>query len=251
MTASSAASQNGIIACHDVSRVIDTKSGKRTLIDAFTHTFHWGTIYTIVGPSGAGKSSLLRLLNRLDEKSSGQLLFHDTHYEDLPVTELRRKVSLVFQVPYMFPGTVAENISYCCPGSIADKETAAAEFLRQVGLEPEVAGTDPEKLSVGQKQRVALARALVSSPEVLLLDEPTSALDHASGRHIEELILDLKRRLNITIVMVTHHLDQARRLGQESLVLIDGKLLEAGPTAELMQNAGNEKVRKFLGGEKL
>jgi putative ABC transport system ATP-binding protein len=243
--------QNGVISCGDVTRTIDTRSGARTLIDSFSYTFHDGTIYTVVGPSGAGKSSLLRLLNRLDEKSSGDLRFHDTAYEDISVTELRRKVALVFQVPYMFPGTVADNISYCCPDSISEKESATEDLLQQVGLEPQVARTDPEKLSVGQKQRVALARALVSNPEVLLLDEPTSALDHASGRHIEELIRDLRKRLKITIIMVTHLLDQAKRLGEESLILIDGTLIESGPTEDLMSNARSEQARKFLEGEKL
>ncbi|MDD4053116.1 MAG: ATP-binding cassette domain-containing protein [candidate division Zixibacteria bacterium] len=238
-----------ILSADNLTRSVATPSGIKAIIDSFSFTFDSRGMYTIVGPSGSGKTSLLRLFNRLDEKSSGQLLFHDQPVEQYPVTKLRKKIALVFQVPYLFPGTVNSNLAYCCLEETKPDETFSYRFLNLVGLETELADRDVETLSVGQKQRVALARALVLEPEILLLDEPTSALDPGAARTIEDLIIALNRKLGLTIIMVTHNFRQALDLDGISLVMVDGEMIETGPSRELMSHPRHEITRKFIAGE--
>jgi len=238
-----------ILRAQNLSRTVPTDGRANTIIDDFSYDFHPGKIYTIVGPSGAGKSSLLRLFNRLDEKSGGDVYFHEYVIESYPVTDLRRRIALLFQEPYLFAGTVADNLIYCCK----DRKKADPEFtahhLSLVGLDPALAERSPEKLSVGQRQRVALARILVQEPEILLLDEPTSALDPGAARTIEELITQLNRELQLTIVMVTHNFRQALRLEGASLVVINGRLIESGLSKDIFENPANELTRRFVNGE--
>ncbi len=207
-------------------------------------------MYTLVGPSGAGKTSLLRLLNRLDEKTAGEIYFNKKIIEDYAPTDLRRRIALVFQIPYMFDGTVASNLAFCCDdGHSADSEFAA-KYLTMVGLPVDFAGKDPKKLSVGQQQRVALARALVQEPEILLLDEPTSALDPSSAAVIEDLVRRLNREYNLTIIMVTHNLSQAVAMDGVSLFMVDGRLVESGPTSEIFTNPNQALLRNFVNGSR-
>jgi len=242
--------KNGLILdARNLTRVVTEANRKITIIDGFSYRFQSGNIYTVVGPSGAGKSSLLRLLNRLDEKTDGEVIFNGKPVEKYPVTELRRRVALVFQEPYLFPGTVLENLSYCCEDKRPAEEKFASHFLGLVGLEEALADRTPEKLSVGQKQRVALARSLVQEPEILLLDEPTSALDPGAARTIEELILNLNRELRLTIIMVTHNFKQALHFKGVSLVLINGRLVESGPSGDIFERPGNDLTRRFVNGE--
>ncbi|MEE9443026.1 MAG: ATP-binding cassette domain-containing protein [candidate division Zixibacteria bacterium] len=219
------------------------------IIDSVSCEFNKNEIYSIVGPSGAGKTTLLRLLNRLDEKTGGEIIYHDSPLESYPVTELRRRIAKTFQIPYLFPGTVMDNLAYGLPEGQDSHSKSLARFLDMVGLNSKLIYADPEKLSVGQKQRVALARSLVMEPEILLLDEPTSALDPGAARTIEELLLRLNRELGLTLIIVTHNFDQALRLGGNSLILADGRLIESGETETIFKNPGNEISKKFINGE--
>lgn len=249
MVKNNSVSNNVILEAIDITRSIQSDGETRQIVQPFSFKFNQGKIYSLVGPSGAGKSSFLRLLNRLDEKTEGWLLFHNQPAEDYQVTELRRKISLVFQIPHLFSGTVAGNLYYCCPDpKVVDNEEVGT-FLSMVGLDPAFADRDPEKLSVGQKQRVAFARSLVQQPEILLLDEPTSALDPGAAKIIEELIIKLNKELKLTIIMVTHNFEQAVRLAEISLVLVDGKLIEAGKSQELFRNPQSDVTRRFINGD--
>jgi len=238
-----------ILSARNLTRSVMTESGRRTIVDAFSFEFATGRIYTVVGPSGAGKTSLLRLFNRLDEKSGGELSFRGRAVGEYRVPDLRRKIGLVFQIPYLFPGTVLSNLTYGCRPKGDDNSELAARFLAMVGLERDMIERDPEKLSVGQKQRVALARALVLEPEILLLDEPTSALDPGAARTIEELIVKLNRDLGLTIIMVTHDFSQALRFDGISLMLAGGRMLEWGPSRRLFSDPGDATTRRFINGE--
>lgn len=238
-----------ILRSNELTRVVTTDGREMTIIDRFTFDFLAGDIYTIVGPSGAGKSSLLRLFNRLDEKSGGEIIFKGRPVEDFPVTELRRRVALVFQEPYLFPGTITDNLALCCSDKKPVDDDLADYFLGLVGLDAELAGRVPDKLSVGQKQRVALARSLVQEPEILLLDEPTSALDPGAARTIEELIIDLNKKLRLTIIMVTHNFKQAVNLKGISLVVINGRLVESGQSEDVFRRPGNDLTRRFVNGD--
>jgi len=189
----------------------------------------------VVGPSGSGKSSFLRLLNRLDEPTSGNVFLEGQDYRQLPPRELRRRVGMVTQRPFLFPGNVASNLQF---GPLQRGETLpdseVFELLERVGL-PGFAARDVVNLSGGEQQRVSLSRALANRPEVLLLDEPTSALDEEAKLGIEQLICNLVRQHWLTCVLVTHDRDQARRMCDRVAILETGRLIHTGTPAEVLR----------------
>ena len=193
-----------------------------------------GEMLGIVGPSGSGKSSLLRLLNRLDEPTSGTVFLDGQDYRQFSPRELRRRVGMVTQRPFLFPGNVAGNIRF---GPLQRGEVVAdediARLLERVGL-PGFAGREVANLSGGEQQRVSLARALANHPEILLLDEPTSALDDEAKTGVEQLICSLVKDTSLTCVMVTHDRDQARRMCDRVALLEAGRLIQYGKPAEVL-----------------
>ncbi len=241
-----------ILKAENIGRLVAVSGGpggqkkKKKIVDDFSFQFKAGKIYSIVGPSGSGKTSLLRLFNRLDESSSGNLTFHEQPFSSIDVIELRRKIALVFQIPFLFPGTVSENLFYGVEDQIENDTKSLGDLLSLVGLDARLAEQDPERLSVGQKQRIALARSLAMNPEILLLDEPTSALDPKAASVIEQLILKLNRELKLTIIIVTHNFQQAVRLGDYSLFLDDGRLIESGISSELFEHPTDELTRRYV-----
>ena len=207
--------------------------GKRILEDINLEVSE-GEVVAIVGPSGAGKSSLLRLLNRLDEPTSGTVYFEGKDYRTLAPVELRRRVGMVMQSAFLFHGTVAENIRFG-PAQRDEplSEQAIGGLLAQVGLEG-FSARDIHNLSGGEAQRVALARALANSPTVLLMDEPTSALDEDSKLGIENLISAVVASRRLTCVIVTHDLQQAGRMAGRVVLLSSGRLVRTGLTREVL-----------------
>ncbi len=192
-----------------------------------------GELLAVAGSSGAGKSSFLRLLNRLDEPTSGAVSFEGVDYRQIAPRDLRRKVGMVMQRPFLFPGTVADNVRFgprqrgeILPDGEVDR------LLLQVGL-PDFAARNIANLSGGEAQRVSLARALANSPKVLLLDEPTSALDDESKSGIEALIRKIMRERRLTCVMVTHDVAQAARMAGRVMFLERGHIVKIGTAAEV------------------
>jgi putative ABC transport system ATP-binding protein len=214
---------------------VETKNLSRAVVDKvlvrdISVQVHKGEVLAVVGPSGSGKSSFLRLLNRLDEATGGTVLLDGEDYRAIAPRELRRRVGMVMQMAYLFPGTVAANIAF---GPLQRHEIIPQQeikaLLERVGL-PGYEGRDMTNLSGGEAQRVSLARTLANSPEVLLLDEPTSALDEASARGIEELVLGVIRERQMTCVIVTHNRQQAARIADRTMHLEAGKLVAIVPT---------------------
>jgi putative ABC transport system ATP-binding protein len=205
--------------------------GDRRVLDSVSATIPTGTT-AIVGPSGAGKSTLLRLLNRLADPDAGAIAYRDKPLGECEPLALRREVSLVPQLPALLEGTVESNLAYAA--GLASKELDAERCLRLAGLDPDFAGRDVTKLSIGEQQRAMLGRALAQEPAVLLLDEPTSALDHTARDAIEATLAELRRALDISIVLVSHDPEQARRLGDWVVRLEQGRAIEAGPIEEVM-----------------
>ncbi len=196
-----------------------------------------GDALGVVGPSGAGKSSFLRLLNRLDEPTSGTVFLHGKDYRDIPPEVLRRKVGMVMQQPFLFPGTAAENIRF---GPRQRGEELPDKTVERLLDELDLGGfanRDVSVLSGGEAQRVSLARTLANSPEVLLLDEPTSALDEESREDVERLITAVLQNEGIPYVIVTHNLDQAVRVAKRVMVIEKGRMVQIGPAKEVL-NAG-------------
>ena len=214
----------------NLSRVI----GGKTLVCDVSIEVRPGEVLAVVGPSGAGKSSLLRLFNRLDEPTGGTVLLNGQDYCTILPQELRRRVGMVMQTAWLFPGSVAANIGF---GPRQHGKTLAAgvitALLERVGLAGYEA-RDVNHLSGGEAQRVALARALANAPEALLLDEPTSALDPASAETIEDLLLGIVREHRLTCLLVTHNRQQAARLATRAMVMERGRMAAIGPAEEVL-----------------
>jgi putative ABC transport system ATP-binding protein len=212
-------------------RDVSLTRGERRVLDSVSADIPEG-VTAIVGPSGAGKSTLLRLLNRLTDPDAGTISYRDRplgSYNPLP---LRREVSLVPQLPALLEGTVESNVAYAA--KLAGKPADTRRCLRLAGLDPDFAVRDVSKLSVGEQQRAMLARALVQEPAVLLLDEPTSALDHAARDAIEATLAELRRELEISVVLVSHDPEQARRLSEWVVRMEEGRVTDSGPLAEVL-----------------
>ena len=176
----------------------------------------------IAGPSGSGKSTLLRLLNRLADPVKGTVRYRDRDVRELDVLALRREVGLVPQLPALLDGTAEENIHYA--QELAGRELDAVGPLTAAGLDESFRDRDVGRLSVGEQQRVMLARALGVDPKVLLLDEPTSALDEDAKAAVERTLLDLRERLSLSLVFVTHERAQAERLAARTIWIENGRV---------------------------
>lgn len=186
----------------------------------------------LAGPSGSGKSTVLRLLNRLADPDSGTVVYEGADARERDPLELRREVCLVPQLPALIDGSVAENVAYGARLAVRDFDTARC--LELAGLDATYAERDAGKLSVGEQQRVMLARALALEPRVLLLDEPTSALDEGARDAVESTLRALHRRTSISIVLVTHDLEQARRLAEWVVRIDAGRVVEQGGVAAVL-----------------
>jgi putative ABC transport system ATP-binding protein len=205
--------------------------GGRSVLDGLSAAIPEGAT-AIVGPSGAGKSTLLRLLNRLADPDGGTISYRGRPLGGYEPLALRREVALVPQLPALLEGTVESNLRYAA--ALASEPLEVQECLRLAGLDPDFAGRDVARLSVGEQQRAMLGRALAQKPSVLLLDEPTSALDHVARDAIEAALAELRRELEISVVLVSHDPEQARRLGDWMVRIEAGRVLEAGPLDEVL-----------------
>jgi ABC-type proline/glycine betaine transport system ATPase subunit len=187
---------------------------------------------SLLGPSGSGKSTLLRLLNRLADPDSGRVIYEGRDVRERDPLVLRREVSLVPQLPALIDGTVHDNVAY--GPRLAGHSFDARSCIELAGLDPAFEDRDASKLSVGEQQRVMLARALALEPRVLLLDEPTSALDQVAKDAVEGTLKRLRARTSISLVVVTHDIDQARRLAEYVIRIESGRVIAQGAAAELL-----------------
>ena len=230
----------------------------RALTD-ITMNFVKNKVTALIGPSGCGKSTLLRLLNRMNDlidgtRVEGKILFEDKNIyaSDVDPVEIRRKIGMVFQKPNPFPKTIYNNISYGpkLTGIGADNMDALVErSLRQAVLWDEVKdilNKSAMNLSGGQQQRLCIARALAMKPDVLLMDEPTSALDPISTAKIEELIEELKK--DYTIIIVTHNMQQAARISDETAFFYIGNLVEYNKTEKIFTNPDVKQTEDYITG---
>ena len=233
--------------------------GAKTVLDEVSLNFPARAVTSLLGPTGSGKTTFLRTLNRMNDTVSGYrysgdvLLGGRSIFKSQDLMEFRRRVGMLFQRPNPFPMSILDNV---VAGLRAHKLVSRKDFksvaqarLAEVGLWDAVKdrlGDSPFRLSGGQQQLLCLARALAVNPEVLLLDEPTSSLDPATTEKIEELIRSLANRL--TVIIVTHDLAQAARIGDRTALFFDGRLVEDGPTEQLFLSPKHAATVRYVSG---
>jgi phosphate transport system ATP-binding protein len=237
--------------------------GGKIAVNAVDLPVSQGEVLAMIGPSGRGKTTLLRSLNRLTELTptaarGGRITLDGQDIDALEVTHLRRRVSMVFQQPNPFPMSIYDNVAYALREhgekrrkrpKRSELEPQVQEALTRAGLFDEV-GDDLDhpalRLSGGQQQRLCIARALAAGPEVLLLDEPCSALDPRSTAVIEELIVRLKQ--DVAVVIVTHNLQQAQRIGDRVAFMYLGELVEYGEAEQVFNSPRAQRTQDYVAG---
>ena len=229
--------------------------GGNTVLDNINLDVLPNSVTAIIGPSGSGKTTLLRLIDLLEEPTSGEIYFNGTGYMTLDETklEMRRKMVIVLQKPIVFSGSVYDNVSYGLKVRGLESKYSrrkvmdSLESLGLSGYENRKANT----LSGGEVQRVAMARAMVVEPELLLLDEPTANLDPVSTAIIERLITGLVRDFHTTVILTTHDMSQGQRLADQIGVLIGGSVLQVGNSNEIFNLPISMQVAHFVGMENI
>ncbi|MGA3279421.1 MAG: phosphate ABC transporter ATP-binding protein PstB [Smithella sp.] len=246
---------NMIISLHNVNFYY----GQSRALNDISMDFPEKKVTALIGPSGCGKSTLLRLLNRMNDliigtRVEGKVVFEgkDIYGDHIDPVEIRRKIGMVFQKPNPFPKTIYNNISYGPKlnglGN-SDLDTLVEQSLKQAVLWDEVKdllNKSAMALSGGQQQRLCIARALAMKPDVLLMDEPTSALDPVSTAKIEELIEELKK--DYTIIIVTHNMQQAARISDETAFFYLGNLVEYNKTDKIFTNPDIKQTEDYITG---
>ena len=230
---------------------LQKKFGNLTVFDGLSETICKGDVVVIIGPSGGGKSTFIRCLNLLEQPTAGKIYFEgeDITAKGFDVNRHRQKVGMVFQQFNLFNNlTVLENITISLTKvkkqSEEESKEKALKLLKRVGLEDK-ANAYPSQLSGGQKQRIAIVRALAMEPDVLLFDEPTSALDPEMVGEVLQVISDLAR-YGITMVVVTHEMGFARKVGTRVLFMDGGQIAEQGTPEEIFEHPQNARTKEFL-----
>lgn len=220
--------------------------GDKKILDNINIEFERNKITSIIGPSGCGKTTLLKTINKiiLEENNAqitGYMEFDGINSNNIPIEILRKNIGIVFQNPTPFPMSIYKNISYALKYYGYNKkylENKIIDILKSVNLYDEVKdklNTSALKLSGGQKQRLCLARSLTVEPNILLLDEPCSSLDIVNSEKIENTLIKLKE--NYTIIIVTHNINQAKKISDNTIFMRDGKIIESGKTTEILENS--------------
>jgi len=241
-----------MIELKNVSKVFSDGTQEIVAVDDVSLHIDEGEIFGIIGYSGAGKSTLVRTLNGLEQPTSGSITVAGkelSHLSGKQLRQSRQKIGMIFQhFNILWSRTVVENIMF--PLEIAgvpkkERLERAQELVRLVGLAGRE-GAYPSELSGGQKQRVGIARALANDPDVLLCDEATSALDPKTTDDVLELLLDINRRLDLTIVIITHEMEVIRKICDRVAVMQGGRVVETGKTTDIFQNPKEKITREFI-----
>src|ERR1700694_5819072 len=243
------------IAFHEITKVFP--GANKPAVDAVTFGVSEGQTCLLVGTSGSGKTTLLRMVNRLIEPTSGKIVIDGKNVlEENPIL-LRRRIGYVIQQVGLFPHmTIAENVRVTAEiaGGWSKKKLAdrVDELLDLVGLPPaEYRSRFPRQLSGGQQQRVGLARALATDPTILLMDEPFGALDAITRARMQDELLRVQRDVHKTILFVSHDIEEAFKLGDQTAVLSEGKLVQPGTPVDLLAHPASNFVSKLVGGENI
>ncbi|MCI0708534.1 MAG: amino acid ABC transporter ATP-binding protein [Chloroflexi bacterium] len=234
----------------DVHKWFNTVRGVVHALKEVSLDVYPGEVVTIIGPSGSGKSTLLRCINRLETIDSGSIVVDDIPLKGARnINRIRTEVGMVFQSFNLFPHlTVIDNVMLAQKvvrkRRRKDSEKKAMHLLEKVGI-PEKADVHPSQLSGGQQQRVAIARALAMDPKVMLFDEPTSALDPEMINEVLDVMVELARE-GMTMVVVTHEMGFAKAVGDRTIFMDEGRIVEENIPSQLFDNPQNERTQSFL-----
>lgn len=214
-------------------------------------TINESEITVFIGPSGSGKTTLLKMINRLEDNTTGEVKINGKNVKDYNIHKMRWDIGYALQQVALFPHmTVEENIAIVPELKKWKKEKIDArinELLNMVGLEPKkYRKRNPSELSGGEAQRVGIARALAADPKIILMDEPFSALDPITRANLQEDVKKLQKQIHKTIVFVTHDIEEAFLLGDKICIIQDGELVQAGTKHEIISNPKNDFVKKFI-----
>ena len=214
-------------------------------------TINESEITVFIGPSGSGKTTLLKMINRLEDNTTGEVKINGKNVKDYNIHKMRWDIGYALQQVALFPHmTVEENIAIVPELKKWKKEKIDArinELLNMVGLEPEkYRKRIPSELSGGEAQRVGIARALAADPKIILMDEPFSALDPITRANLQEDVKKLQKQIHKTIVFVTHDIEEAFLLGDKICIIQDGELIQSGTKHEIISNPKNDFVKKFI-----
>lgn len=241
-----------MIELKNLSKKFMTSDGEVQALKDVNITVGDGDIYGIIGMSGAGKSTLVRCINMLERPTGGEVIINGQNIGELSPSELRkvrRKVTMIFQsFNLLMQRTCLDNI--CFPLELAgvkksDARAKARELLDTVGL-PDKAGSYPSQLSGGQQQRIAIARALATNPEVLLCDEATSALDPQTTQSILELIRDINKKMNISVIVITHQMSVVEKICNKVAILDSGVVAEKGAVSEVFTSPKSDAAKRLV-----
>ena len=230
---------------------VEKRYGDKVVLKDFNLSIEEGEFLTVIGRSGCGKTTMLKLLNGLLLPESGNVFVEGKNIKETDLISLRRSMGYVIQNRGLFPHmTVEKNITYVpvISGHRNRKENRALalKLLELVGLESEMLTRYPAALSGGQQQRVGIARALAANPHILLMDEPFGALDEITRQTMQDVIKDLQKKLNLTVVFITHDIREAMKLGDRVLVLDEGKVIQHDTPEVIMASPATEFVRNLI-----
>lgn len=241
-----------LISIKQLKKIFTTEEQSITAVDSISLDIREGEIFGVIGYSGAGKSTFVRLLNRLEEPTDGTVFIDGKEMTKLKGKQLRlarQDIGMIFQhFNLLWSRTVEENIAF--PLEIAgigkaERKKRVQELIDLVGLSGREKAY-PSQLSGGQKQRVGIARALANKPKVLLCDEATSALDPDTTNAILDLLVDINRKFDLTIIMITHEMHVIRKVCDRVAVMEDGKIVEQGTVDDIFSNPQQEITKKFV-----
>ncbi|MEH7463403.1 ABC transporter ATP-binding protein [Bacillus thuringiensis] len=236
-----------------VSKTFDNKT---KAVDSLQLEIRKGEFFVLIGPSGCGKTTTMKMINRLIETTEGSIFIDGKNIRDYNIHELRWDIGYVLQQIALFPHmTIAENIAVVPEmrkWSKVKVEKRVDELLEMVGLDPHIYRERmPDELSGGQKQRVGVVRALAANPKIVLMDEPFSALDPLSREQLQRDLVDLQKKIQKTIVFVTHDMQEALALGDRICIMKDGKVVQLDTPEVILQNPANTFVEEFIGRPRL
>lgn len=224
-------------------------NGKK-IIENFNLEIEKGEFVTIIGSSGCGKTTILKMVNKLIVPTSGNIIVCGECTNSRDIIELRRSIGYAIQGSVLFPHlTIEKNIAYVPNLINKDKnmtERAVKKWMKIVGLDESLRKNYPDQLSGGQQQRVGIARALAGEPEIVLMDEPFGAVDEITRATLQDEIIRIHKETGVTIMFVTHDINEALKLGTKVLVMNNGEIQQYGTPCEIMDNPANEFVKALL-----